>query len=598
MQKNLNFRISDYIDYLNLGFFNKLSKKRKNQLKLVFCLMLLSGLIEIFTLTSLIPFLYVLDDPSKVNQNNLFNIFISFFGIIDSQIILFLVFILFVFGCLLNGILRIFNLWISSKFTAIIGNEISSKAYKYTLYKPYREQINENSSKTVASITQRINNSVTAIYGYLQIAAASLSILGIFVGLLLTNWLIALSSFALIIIFYIFINRYTANILRRNSIEVAKRNNYQVKLLQEGIGSIREIFLGRFQKEFIKKYQNNDKYMRDLIASNNYLAVYPKFLIENLGIIIISSIGFLMVLQDNNTLIIPILGTFALGAQRLLPLFQVVYSNLSMVIGYSEDMKIVEKLLIDNEYFTTGNNKQVKKFKSLELHEVQFKYENVSKYAIKNISIKINAGDKIGIFGKTGSGKSTLVDLIMGLLPPTDGKLFINKTLINSEKSNFERNYLSLIERVSHVPQNIFLADSSIEQNIALGITPEKINKEKIKKVSFISCIDEFIDDLPDKYKTNIGENGVRLSGGQRQRIGIARALYRMPELLILDEATSALDNKTESILMNRISRGCNNITIISISHKAKTLRYFRKILEIKNGEIVGEVSPDKLRNI
>ena len=337
--------------------------------------------------------------------------------------------------------------------------------------------------------------------------------------------------------------------------------------------------------------------MRSLLALNNYLTVFPKYLIESFGLIIISSFAFYMAVQNKNTYVIPIIGTFALGAQRLLPLFQLVYSNISMVFAFSEDLNLVEKLLYDNEYSLPVKRSSSREFKSLKLENIYFKYQNTKQYSIKNVNLEINSGDKIGIFGKTGSGKSTLVDLIMGLLQPLEGKFYINQKLINKKKINYERNFLSLLGTIAHVPQTIFLADKSIEQNIALGISEDKINIEKIRYVSFLACADEFIENLPQQYKTNIGENGVRLSGGQRQRIGIARALYRSPELLILDEATSALDTKTESKVMARIFQDCKKITIITISHNIKTIMYSSKIIEIKNGEIINQGLPQNVIN-
>ena len=264
-----------------------------------------------------------------------------------------------------------------------------------------------------------------------------------------------------------------------------------------------------------------------------------------------------------------------------------------MVISFSEDINLIKNLLTNNEYFIDNRSKSKTKFESLILENIFFRYQNSSKYAIKNLNLKVNAGDKIGIFGTTGSGKSTLVDLIMGLLQPTRGNFYINKKLINENKNNYERKFLSNSGIISHVPQMIFLADATIEENIALGIASENIDLKKIKKVSYLACADEFIENLPNRYKSFVGENGVKLSGGQRQRIGIARALYRMPELIIFDEATSALDPKTEKkIVMERVSTGCKNITIISISHKYTTLKHFSKLIEFKNGEIIKEGLP------
>ena len=593
MLKKLKFYIESPI-----GILNKLSKRRKKQFPIILILMIITGFFEVITLTSFIPFLSLLVDPQKKIQDNFLNNVFNLLGINNDQNLIYAVCILFITACFVNGIIRMINLWVINRYSAVVGNEVSTRAYNHILYSPYQTQINESSSKKVASISIRVNNTVEVIYGFLQIASGTISIIAIFIGLLFTDWKIAASSFLLVTFIYLFINKYTSINLKRNSLEITNRKNYQIKLIQECLGSTRDIFLGRFQKEFSKEYQKNDIKMRDLDAINNYLKVFPKFLIESVGLIVISLFAFFIVLHNKNAYVIPIIGTFALGAQRLLPLFQLVYASVSMFFHYSEDLKLVEKLLIDNEYSLRANKGAIRKFKSLKLEKIYFRYQNTSKFSIKDLNLEIKNGDKIGIFGKTGSGKSTLVDLIMGFLPPTRGKFYINNKLIKNKTNNYEKNFSSLLAGVAHVPQNIFLADRSIEQNIAFGVSQDKIDYEKLRYVSFLACADEFIEDLPQKYKSNIGENGIRLSGGQRQRIGIARALYRSPDLLILDEATSALDTKTESQVMARIFEGCKKLTIITISHNIKTIMYSSKIIEIKNGVIINQQSSNNAINI
>ena len=254
--------------------------------------MTITGFFEVITLTSFIPFLSLLVDPQKKLQNNFLNNLFNLLGINNDQYIIYAVGILFITACFVNGIIRMINLWVINRYSAIVGNEISTRAYDHILYSTYQTQINESSSKKVASISIRVNNTVEAIYGFLQIASGTISIIAIFIGLFLTSWKIAVISSFLVTFIYLLINNYTSKKLIRNSLMIVQNNNYQIKLIQECLGSTRDIFLGRFQKEFSKEYQNNDIKMRDAYAINNFLTIFPKYLIESLGLVFISLFAF------------------------------------------------------------------------------------------------------------------------------------------------------------------------------------------------------------------------------------------------------------------------------------------------------------------
>ena len=286
--------------------------------------------------------------------------------------------------------------------------------------------------------------------------------------------------------------------------------------------------------------------------------------------------------------IIPIISLYVFAGYRLIPAFQNIYNSFTQISFIKplidklyEDIKNLK--FIDSTKDNGKDSDHVSYKKLIELKDVDYNYLNTSRTILKNINIKIPIKSIIGIIGPTGSGKTTLVDIILGLLEPTGGVLEVDgKNITKDNLKSWQRN-------LGYVPQQIYLSDSSILQNIAFGVNVDQINFEAVKKAAKIANIHDFIvSDLPDKYQTTIGERGIRLSGGQRQRIGIARALYHNPEVLILDEATSALDNETEQVVMDAIKNINKDKTIILIAHRLKTIEYCDIVFKMHEGKIIG----------
>jgi len=312
---------------------------------------------------------------------------------------------------------------------------------------------------------------------------------------------------------------------------------------------------------------------------------------------LIAGIAYTMSLrEDGLTTAIPILGALALGAQRLLPALQQAYSAYSALNGSQSSFQDVLRLLdqpLPQYALETDSNKDNESYseivppttisfnKEICLNNLSFKYaadsiENTS-WILKSINLTIVKGERIGFIGVTGSGKSTLLDIIMGLLPSTSGELTIDGELITS------KNIKAWQAHIAHVPQNIYLSDSTIEENIAFGIHKEKINHQQVEKAAKQAQIAELIEEWEEGYQTSVGEQGIRLSGGQRQRIGIARALYKEADVLVFDEATSALDNETEQAVMEAIDGLGRDLTILTIAHRLTTLKGCDRIVKIDN---------------
>lgn len=295
---------------------------------------------------------------------------------------------------------------------------------------------------------------------------------------------------------------------------------------------------------------------------------------------------------NNLTDLLPILSMFAFAALRLIPAFQQVFSSLNKINFSTKGLDVILERLNENKNLKILNKTQerLKILKEIELKKINFIYPNSNRLALNEINLTIKSGTKIGFVGTTGSGKTTLIDVILGLLNPNSGEIFLDGSEISKLGLSKWQN------SIGYVPQNIYLSDKTIAENIAFGESINELDIERVKKVSKIACLDQFIiDELDDGYYTSIGERGVRLSGGQRQRIGIARALYNNPPLLVLDEATSALDNITEKLILDSISNHCKDITSIIIAHRLNTIKNCDCIYFLKKGKISSYGTYNKL---
>ncbi|HXG81009.1 MAG TPA: ATP-binding cassette domain-containing protein, partial [Sphingomicrobium sp.] len=333
------------------------------------------------------------------------------------------------------------------------------------------------------------------------------------------------------------------------------------------------------------QFRKLDRAYRQAEIINNFVAAAPRFVIEGAGIIVIAIIALYASGRPGGIMaMLPIIGALALGAQRLLPLLQLIYSGWSQFRGASVLLVDVERLLTapvspDQRRETS---KALLPFEhELRLAEVSFRYERQERPALDGIDLAIAKGQRIGLIGTTGSGKSTLIDVIMGLLEPCAGHLAVDGVRLD------ESNRAYWQARIAHVPQSIYLSDSSITANIAFGEQPGSVNMERVRAAAEVAQIDDFIAGLPNGYETISGERGIQLSGGQRQRIGIARAIYKQADVLILDEATSALDQATEARVMAALSGFGRELTIIMIAHRVSTLSYCDRLVQLEGGRIV-----------
>jgi ATP-binding cassette subfamily B protein len=418
-----------------------------------------------------------------------------------------------------------------------------------------------------------------------------------FVSILIV--LIFVSPFAclLALIFgsiYLLLVKFTRKTKNKNSKVIATQSTQIIKSLQEGLGGIRDVLIDGAQKIYCQIYKEADKPLRRAQASNQIAGQSPRYIMEPLGMVLIAGIAFYLFSQPNSDQnAIPMLGVLALGAQRMLPVMQQAYAAWSSIQGSHASLEDVLVLLnqplpLDHEKLAS---KEVIFNYKINFQDITFRYEPQRSDVIQGVNFSIVKGDRLGIIGATGSGKSTLIDILMGLLRPTSGNLLIDGVNI------YEENTRSWQKNIAHVPQAIFLSDTTIAENIAFGIDKHEIDFDRVRKSAIKAQLHSVINNLPDGYNTLVGERGILLSGGQRQRIGIARALYKKADVFIFDEATSALDGKTEDSVMQSITALGDEITVVMIAHRLTTLKNCRKIIELANGRILHIGTYDQIIN-
>ena len=564
--------------------FKTLDFKRKYQFLGVILINIINGLFEFISLGSALFFLETLTDSSKVSSS--FASIISIFNLYQEKELIRFSTLMFLIVISLTALIRILNLWLNTKFRISFLNFISNKIYRKVINQEYFFFINKNNSELLTDLTSNIEKTNFFFENLLTLITSLVLSLSIIFSLLKLNFYITIISVlffsSLYAILGIFINK---KVDKSSKIEIESNLNL-VKNIQNSLNSIKEIIVSNNHLFYIEQFQKNNFKLRKYQGIIGFITTFPRYLFEGIGLFFIGISGFIIYSYFNNSAnIIALLGAFALGAQKLLPTMQSSYKSWSLLYFYNKPLdRILEllKLSIKNNSFIKEKlpfNKEIK------IKNLNFSYDNNSEIS-KNINLTIKKGENIGVFGKTGSGKTTLINILMGILIPREGSILVdNKNLFDAKNTNILNKWRN---NISLVPQDVFLYDASIKENIAFCVPKNEIDTEKVKFASKIACAHEFIIKTKNGYETIVGDNGIKLSGGQKQRIGIARAIYINSEILIFDESTSSLDLKTEKSVIESIynSKSNNYFTTITIAHRLSTLRYCDKILELSEGEI------------
>lgn len=558
--------------------------KRRRQFAILLVMMIVASFTEVFSIGAILPFLGVLTAPQKVFEHALAQPVIQFLNLTSPDQLLLPLTIVFCIAVLIAGCMRILLIWATMRLSFGTGSDISLDIYRRTLYQPYAIHASRNSSEVITGITAKAN---TVIFGtlipILTIISSFFMLSAILVAIIYVNPLIAFVAFGGFGLLYITIIKFSRKRLILSGECIAREGANVHKSLQEGLSGIRDVLIDGSQAVYCQIYRDSDFPMRRALGDQSFISIAPRYLMESLGMLLIAVLAYVLAFQpDGVTKAIPILGALALGAQRLLPVLQQTYSSVSSIVGSQASLRDTLELLDQPlpAYVNQPISKPLPFEQSIVLNQLSFRYSSESAWVLNQLDIAINKGSRVGVIGSTGGGKSTMLDIVMGLLEPTEGSLEIDGVVVD------EVNRRAWQSHIAHVPQAIFLADTSIAENIAFGIPKAKIDYERVKLAAQQAQIADAIESWPLQYKTFVGERGIRLSGGQRQRIGIARALYKQADVIIFDEATSALDTETEQAVMQAIDNLSDNLTIIIIAHRLTTLKNCSQIIELAGGRV------------
>lgn len=561
----------------------KLSRRRRFQLALLVCLSLLASSLEVVSLGLLFPFLALLAAPLQQNRHPVIDSLMNIIGTDDIGVLTGLALIGFCVAALVSGVVRLVVLMANNRFSFSLATELGQEVYRKTLFQPYISHLSQNSSVLVdAALNKTMAVAGNVVAQILTLITSVLVGLGILSAIMATDAVVAVSTGLAFGLIYAAIIVLARGELRRNGETIAQQSILAIQALQEGLGGIRDVIIDGSQDVYVRVFREADRPFKMAMARNAVIAGAPRFVVETLGMILIASLAF-MLSRGNGGIAdaIPTLGVLALGAQRLLPMLQQSYAAFATIRGNEaalwEVLRLLDKPLPENSQPTElplSFNGEIR------LEGVRYDYPASGKPVIEGLDLTINKGTRVGFFGPTGGGKSTTLDIIMGLLTPTAGRLLVDGVPVDTKNQSGWRRHLA------HVPQSIFLSDGTVAENIAFGAGRENVDIPRVHEAARLAQLAPTIESWPEGYNTVVGERGVRLSGGQRQRIGVARALYKRADVIVLDEATSALDNDTEAALISSVESLGSEMTILMVAHRLTTLRNCDVLVELEGGRI------------
>tara|TARA_A100001011_G_scaffold363095_2_gene412745 strand:- start:1060 stop:2835 length:1776 start_codon:yes stop_codon:yes gene_type:complete len=567
-----------------------LSSQERKHAALLMVMIIIMAFLDMIGVASILPFMAVVTNPSIIETNLILNTmyqYSSLFGVENNQQFIFalgvLVFILLVFSLGFKTL----TTYLQVRFVSMSEYTIGKRLMKGYLCQPYSWFLSRHSADLgkiiLSEVGQVIGNGIRPI---IELIAKGLTTIALIALLVLVDPRLTLIIGLSMSLVYLFIFYFVRNFLKRTGEERLNNNQLRFKAISEAFGAAKEVKIGGLEKTFIENFSNSAQVVAKSVASSQIIGQLPRFILEAIafgGILLI--ILYSISETGSFSSAIPVISLFVFAGYRLLPSIQHIYASFTQLVFIGSS---IDRLYNDLKNLKTFNKKQEQGIlpfnKTISLKNVCYNYPNSSRTTLKDLNLSIPAKSIIGLVGATGCGKTTTIDIILGLLTPQMGTLEVDGKVIT------EQNTRSWQRLIGYVPQHIYLSDDTVAANIAFGMEPENIDQDMIEKVSKIANLHEFvINDLPQKYNTEIGERGVRLSGGQRQRIGIARALYHSPKVLVLDEATSALDNQTEKAVMDAVNNLGKDITIILIAHRLNTVKNCDIIYKLDNGQIIDQ---------
>jgi len=564
-----------------------LTHRRQLQFGLLMGLMLVSAFAEVVSLGAVLPFLGVLVAPDRVFSHPIVADVAQTWGMTSADQLVLPLTVAFATAALIAGAIRILLLWASTRIAFATGADLGIEAYRCTLYQPYRVHMTRNSSEVISGITNKVNNVVfMVLLPLLTLVSSTVLLVAIMIALIAINPMVASVAAVGFGASYALISWMSRRRLHRNSMRIAYEQTQVVKALQEGLGGIRDVLLDGTQPVYCDIYRQADHPLRRAQGNNAFIGGSPRYFMETLGLVLIAGLAYALSRQVGGiAAALPVLGALAFGAQRLLPALQQIYSAWASIAGsyasLADTIELLDQPLVAELLQPAPATLLFQK--DIQFRDARFRYTDDGPWVLDGLNLTIPKGARVGFVGNTGSGKSTTLDLLMGLLVPTEGELLVDGQPISGIRVRAWQ------QTIAHVPQSIYLADATLADNIAFGVPPANIDLDRVRQAAHQAQIADFIESSPEGYQAYVGERGIRLSGGQRQRIGIARALYKQASVLVFDEATSALDNATEQSVMDAIEGLSSDLTILLIAHRLTTVRRCDIIVELEHGRVVAQ---------
>ena len=560
-----------------VALYRTLSPRRRRQFALALLLMLLGAVAELITIGAALPFLALIAVPEQITRYPFLARWVDAIGgdpVLAASLLL-------AAAAVAAAVIRVLLNWFVLRFATAVGHDLAVGIFSRMLRQPYAAYVQRGSSEILSGVEKVQYVVRDLLQPGMQGLTAAVIALAIIVLLCLINVVASLAAAAFVTFIYGLTSLATRERLKRNSRTLSESATVRIKVVQEGMGGIRDVILDRSQAVFVGTFARADARYRRAQSFNSFAATAPRYAVEAAGIVAISLIAWVMSRGPGGIVAaIPMLGALALGAQRLLPLLHQTYSGFSTTIGNFSLIADIVALMQAPVLAEEAPGEPLPFARAIRFDAVGYRHPGGS-FALQDASFEIARGARIGVVGPTGSGKSTLLDILMGLLEPDSGAVLIDGHRLDSATLHRWR------AQIAHVPQAVYLADDTILANIAFGIPAAAVDMARVRAVVETAQLATFIDELPLGLETRVGERGIRLSGGQRQRIGIARALYKRASVLILDEATNALDDATETAVIQAIMALGPDITILMIAHRTSTLAGCDRLIRLSEGKVV-----------
>ncbi len=548
--------------------------------------MLVSAFAEVVSLGAVLPFLGILITPDRIYSHPFVADIALAWGITSADQLVLPLTVAFAALALIAGAIRILLLWFSTRLSFACGADLSMEVYRRTLYQPYSVHLARNSSEVISGITNKVSGAINVLYQLLTLFSSIVLLVAVTLTLIVIDPVVASVAAVGFGSSYALITWVSRGRLKNNSHRIACEQTQVVKALQEGLGGIRDVLLDRTQTVYCEIYRQADHPLRRAQGNNSFISQSPRYVMEALGMVLIAALTYTLSRQAGGfATALPVLGSLALAAQRLLPALQQSYSAWANIAGnYSS---LVDTIALLDQPLPVEVLQPVPaplRFENaIRFDGVRFRYTSEGPWVLDGLNLTIPKGARVGFIGTTGSGKSTTLDLLMGLLMPTEGELTVDDRPISRESLGPWQ------QTIAHVPQSIYLADITLAENIAFGVPRNSIDLNRVQQAARQAQIADFIESRQEGYQAHVGERGIRISGGQRQRIGIARALYKQASVLVFDEATSALDNATERLVMDAIEGLNRDLTILIVAHRLTTVRHCDVIVNLEQGRILSQ---------